>query len=337
MYQAPLQSASKDDYLLGKEYKEDQPDLQSELNKTGIEKGLAAQRSAADDWTRTHNDPLLEMKQKEKNALEAIQSNPVKMARLKAALGIVEEKKEKNKKKKKKKDEKKRKKEKKERSRSRSRSRSPRRHRRRYDSDEDDSRRSRRERSRSRSRERQRRRQREYSRSRSNSRDRGDRRRGRRRSRSRERRRSPSPVVKKEELVVPVGYGLVFPGGKKPPSPQRERGGISSGSKEKEKEEEEVKVKKERGAEPRKKAKKMTAEEKNALLAQMTQDASIVQKDRGQRVEQAAEAEQQEEGAIKSDQAQFITELNRKVFMENESTLGDRMNATRHTRQRGPD
>lgn len=119
MYSAPIQSqeSQKDAYLMGKKYEEDKPDLREELGKTGLEVASAAGRPATDDWARTRNDPMLAMKMHEKNMLEAIAENPLKMARLKEALGIKKDKKKSKKKKEKKKG--------KEKKRSRSRSRSP--------------------------------------------------------------------------------------------------------------------------------------------------------------------------------------------------------------------
>jgi hypothetical protein len=304
MYSAPLPASSKDDYLVGKKFEEDKPDLKEELGKTGLERAVAAGRSAADEWSRTQNDPLLAIKMQEKNALEAIKNNPVKMARLKAALGMAGDKDEDEKKRKKKKEKKREKKErkekkaKKERKRSRSRSRSK------------ESSKRRRSRSRSRS----------WSRSRSRSRE------------KRRHRRSLSPpvvVAKKEPLVVPAGYGLQFPGGR-PPSPARERPDEAAPAKPSDKAK----------ARPRHVAGKLTEEERAARLEAMLVDAVAVERDRGKRVLTAEEEERKEEAeraAISAEPATFIRDLNRKVFTEEESRLGDRMAATRHTRSRNVD
>ncbi len=295
MYSAPLPAHTKADYLAGQKFEEDKPDLRDELSKTGLERAAATGRSAADEWSRTQNDPLLAIKMQEKSALEAIRNNPVKMARLKAALGLgndEEEKKRKEKKKKKKerKEKKEKKKERKERSRSRSR----------------DTKRRRRSRSRSRSRSRDRR---------------------RRRSRSRSSSPSQAKAVeeKREELVIPAGYGLLFPGGK-PPSPVRVK-------------QEPPKEAKPADKFPRRRHQttNMTEEERAARLQQMQLDAEAVGKDRGKRVLTAEEEERREEAqraAISGEPAAFIRDLNRKVFTEEETRLADRMATTRHTRSR---
>ena len=336
MYSEPLQSGGKDEYLMGKKYEEDAPDLREELGKTGLEKAAMSQQvgSVSDDWARTHNDPLLQIKMQEKNAIEAIQNNPLKLARLKEALGIKDEKKDKKKKKKKKKKKEKKRSRSKSRNRSRSRSRERRKSRSRSRSRDKERRRKRsrsrsdRRRSRSRSRDRRRR-----SRSRSRSRDR--RRRGRSRSRSRSRNKGKDRDTDRDrdrgeekKIVPPPGYGLIFTGNRKPPSPLR----ASSPSRE---------VKKEDSRKPvlqKKKKKHLSDEEKAELLRQMQQDGEEIAKARSTRVQKTAEEEELEKSeqrkANKGEQASFIRDLNKQAFVDSDSNLADRMNAVRHTRSR---
>lgn len=265
MYSAPMQTGA-DDYLMGKKYEEDKPDLQAELNKTGLEAASSAARPATDDWARSHNDPMLAIKLAEKQALDALTSNPVKMARLREALGIKDKSKKRcassvgafvcgvfgvcvshhamrSKKKKDKKDKKHKK-----RHRSRSRSRSGSRSRRRSRSPSAKAR--------------------------------------KRRSRS----RSPDVAVKREQtaapLVVPAGYGLQFPGGKPPPAPTAATRAVGEGA---------VAVKVEPVVERPKhrRAQPLTEAERADRLRQMTLNAQVVEQSRAARVVSAAASEQQ--------------------------------------------
>ncbi len=129
--------------------------------------------------------------------------------------------------------------------------------------------------------------------------------------------------------MVPAGYGLQFPGGK-PPSLVRAKP---------EEQQQQQPLQHQDKAKPRAKhvSAKLTEEERAARLEAMRQDAVAVAKDRGKRVLTAEEEERKEEAeraAISAEPATFIRDLNRKVFTEEETRLGDRMAATRHTRSR---
>jgi len=83
-----------------------------------------------------------------------------------------------------------------------------------------------------------------------------------------------------------------------------------------------------------------SAEEKAALLAEMQRDAKVVDATRRVRVKKAMKEEREEEEQQLLQQnpeqvkPEFINSLNKQAYFGKDRTLGDRVNATRHTRGR---
>lgn len=87
MYEGPAgysQDKSTEEYLLGKTY-EPKGEEQTDLHKLGKSAGalwLNKVSSKNDSFTRLHEDPLLVIKQKEKQTREKIVNNPIKLGRI---------------------------------------------------------------------------------------------------------------------------------------------------------------------------------------------------------------------------------------------------------------
>lgn len=142
-------------------------------------------------------------------------------------------------------------------------------------------------------------------------------------------------VEVKQEMVIPAGFGLQFPGGKPPAQHAADvedrRVAVSHNSNNNNKK---------KAPPPARRRAPLSEQEKTALLAQMTQDAQQVEQERGRRVQTAEEIEKKEEEerlGLTGETASFIRALNREKFEEG-GKLADRMQTTRHTRMRtGPE